>query len=217
MTLSSVRRIGLRRSPEPAVFVLSPLSLALLSLTRLDRLSRLLTPWSESIERFGECEPLTAFLRCRCAACALEVAAREGEWEGEGEEEGECLPLPRFDGESAKIPRHPCACESATEPSVDVDQRERRVRSGSPPTERVEGIRRGAGLSGVAERTAESRTCERSTSKSNDEKGDAGVESVPVLIVCEYTLAVVALIGVVGHRCPGETRRLAGVSIGLSQ
>ena len=194
--------------------VLSPLSLALLSLTRLDRLSRLLTPpRSDSIERFGECELFTAFFRCRC----------EGE-------DGACLdvevvaaaPLPRFDGESVKMPRHPCACASATEPSVDVDQRERRARSGSLlvlPTERVDGIRLGTaagkGLSGVAGRT----TCERSTSKSNEESGDAGAESVPMLVVCEYTLVVVvaALIGVVGQRCPGETRRLVGVSIGLSQ
>ena len=119
-----------------------------------------------------------------------------------------------------KIPRHPCECESATEPSVDVDQRERSARSGSLLMERVEGIRLGTaagrGLSGVAGRSC---TCERSTAKSNDDKGDAGVESVPVLVVWEYTLAVAALIGVVGHRCPGETSRLEGVcgSMGLSQ
>ena len=206
----------MRRSPELLVvfeLVLSPLSLALLSLTRLDRLSRLLTPRSDSIDRFGECELFTAFFRCRC----------EGE-DGaclEAEAEGVAAPLPRFDGESVKMPRHPCACASATEPSVDVDQRERSARSGSLlvlPTERVDGILRGTaagkGLSGVAGRT----TCERSTSKSNEESGDAGAESVPML-VCEYTLVVVvaALIGVVGQRCPGETRRLVGVSIGLSQ
>ena len=138
------------------------------------------------------------------------------------EAEAGAEPLPRFDGESVKMPRHPCACASATEPSVDVDQRERSARSGSLlvlPTERVDGILRGTaagkGLSGVAGRT----TCERSTSKSNEESGDAGAESVPALVVCEYTLAVVvmALMGVVGQRCPGEARRLAGVSIGLSQ
>lgn len=76
-TLRSVSGIGLRRSPEPVVLVLSPLSLALLSLTRLDRLSRLLTPRSESIDRFGECEPFTAFFRRRCAAYAFAVCWEE--------------------------------------------------------------------------------------------------------------------------------------------
>ena len=60
--------MGFLRKPELAVLALSPLSLALLSLTRDDRLSRLLTPTaplSESIERFGTCTPFTAFLRCR--------------------------------------------------------------------------------------------------------------------------------------------------------
>ena len=197
---SSTSGIGFRLKPEPELATLSPLSLALLSLTRLDRLSRLLTPRSESIDRFGECELFTAFFRCRCVfTCAsagfplwLLLLLLE------------CLPF--FEGESVKRPSHPCACDSATEPSVDVDQRERSVRSSSPPVtdtiERVDDVRRGAGactrsgLSGVAGRSEGARTCETSmsTSKSNDERGDVGAESV-----WEYTLMLAELRGVVGH------------------
>ena len=47
-----------------------------------------------------------------------------------------------FDGESVKRGSHECECDSASEPSVDVDQRERRARSGSAPIEWVDGERR---------------------------------------------------------------------------
>ena len=53
--------IGLRFKPE--LVVLSPLSLALLSLMREARLSRRVSPRSESTERFAPWPLLTAFLR----------------------------------------------------------------------------------------------------------------------------------------------------------
>ena len=161
--------IGFRRSP--ALAVLSPLSLALLSLTRDERLSRLLTvaPRSESIERFATCAPFTAFLRW-----SGEVGDEELLFECECECEGDGDAFFAFlDGERVKRGSHECECVSASEPSVDVDQRERSVRSGSAPIESVEGERRtGAGLSAEGE----SLTKVTSMSKSNEDMGDAGAD-----------------------------------------
>ncbi len=142
--------IGFLRRPELVVLALSPLSLALLTLTRDERLSRRLRPRSESIERFAAWAPLTAFLRCR---------ADVGDVEDADEEECECIAAAAallfafFEGESVKRGNQECECDSASEPSVEVDQRERRVRSGSAVTDSVEGERRiglGAGLSGMS-------------------------------------------------------------------
>ena len=166
--------------------MLSPLSLALQSLIRDERLSRLLTPLSESSERLPTGEPLTAFLRWS-ATDAAEAVEDECACEGEGELEP--LPFPRFDGERVKRGSHEWPWLSASEPSVDVDQRERSVRScASAPSSRALGERRiGAGLGlGLSDR-ASSR---RSTSKSKEESGEAGADA------CEYTLA---LCGVLGH------------------
>ena len=91
--------MGFLRKPELAVLALSPLSLALLSLTR----DALLSPRastvlrSESTERFGACTPLTAFLR----------------WSGtEGAGAGAGLLFAFFEGERVKRGSHECECDS---------------------------------------------------------------------------------------------------------
>ena len=225
MTDSSAIGIGFLRRPELAVLALSPLSLALLSLTRDDRLSRLLTPTaplSESIERFGTCTPFTAFLRCRG-----DVGDACEEDEDEDEDECACdasaaaaLLFAFLDGESVKRGSHECECDSASEPSVEVDQRERSVRSGSALIDSVDGERR-IGLSGMtcglafAEAYGAGVQWESlllvlrkvtSMSKSNEESGEAGAES----LICEYTEM---LCGVVGH---GSLRFGSASSTGLS-
>ena len=129
------RAIGMGLRFRPELVVLSPLSL--LSLIREARLSRRVSPLSESTERLAPCPALTAFLRCK------------------GGETGDAgLLLPFFEGERVKRGSQEVAvCDefSASEPRVDVDQRDRRVRSGGT-REMAEGERcRCAELSRAAE------------------------------------------------------------------
>ena len=194
--------IGLRWRPELAV--LSPLSLALLC---DDRLSRLLKPRSESRERFAApMGPFTAFLRWRGddATDVAEAFELECEWE----DEDATLPLPRFEGESVKRGSQECEWLSASEPSVDVDQRERSTRSAAasasatvPTSDTVDAVRCTGlrGLSGATER-----------SKSKEERGDDGVL---IADAWEYTLA---LIGVLGHCGRSRSGRTGRSSVGLS-
>lgn len=85
--------------------------------------------------------------------------------------------LALFEGESVKRGSHECEWVSASEPSVDVDQRERSVRSGSAPMDSVEGERRiGVGLWVTGLHWESLWTKVTSMSKSNDESGDAGAD-----------------------------------------
>ncbi len=155
--------IGLRFSPE--LVVLSPLSLALLSLMREARLSRRVRPRSESTERFAPWPALTAFLRCRGPAVCAGA--------------GTGLVLFFFEGERLKRGSQEFECDepSTREPRVDDDQRERRGRSDGT-SETVDGEREmvEAHSSAAAASSRWLRTWLTSTSKSNEDSGEVGGE-----------------------------------------